>query len=151
MGARLWTALLLLGAVVFMHGLQCASADHPGGTPLLSPAAVAHDVDAPMAAVSAAMSDAGHTTAGSPAVGGVDAAGVVLHGQTDTSGHGGAGHLWSVCLAVLAAGLALLLGLAVRRLLRLGRAAALPAFTRAARSLTAFHPPELSALCVLRI
>ncbi|SDF24565.1 hypothetical protein SAMN05660662_1525 [Blastococcus aurantiacus] len=152
MGARLWTALLLLGAVVLMHGLQCASADHTGATPLLSAVTAGHGkpTDPAVTTTAAAMPVAEHTAA-TPAPDAAGNAGTAAHGRSVTAPHNGAAHLWAICLAVLAAGLALLSTLAGLRLLRLGWAAARPAFTRAAGSLPTLRPPELFALCVLRI
>ncbi|WP_143030463.1 hypothetical protein [Blastococcus aurantiacus] len=137
---------------MFMHGLQCTPADHTGTAPVQSAAISAHGEQPPSAvtAMAAAMPVAQHNAV-IPAPDQAAVAGAAAHGRSDTSPHSGAGHLWSLCLAVLAAGLALLLALAGPRLLRHSRTAALPAFTRAAKSVTLLRPPELSALCVLRI
>jgi hypothetical protein len=72
------------------------------------------------------------------------------------AGHGGAphdwaAHLWTACLAVLAVALAVLLALLVPRLVQLGPPAPRNARTRARGWLTPPRPPDLSALCLLRI
>lgn len=72
------------------------------------------------------------------------------------AGHGGAphnssAHLWTACLAVLAAALATLLALLVPRLVQLGPPVLRSARARAAGWLIPPRPPDLSALCLLRI
>ncbi|SHN78394.1 hypothetical protein SAMN05660350_02609 [Geodermatophilus obscurus] len=152
MAGRGWTAGLLLFAVLFMHGLQCGSAAdgaaHSGAAPVVSVAVAApvvgdaHRADAaadhagPEAAVPHA---ADHATAGA-----------VLGGDHGDAPRHGAGHLWAVCLAVLAAGLALLLGLLGSRLVPRASAALNRALTHAAGSLPMPRPPDLHALCLLR-
>ena len=158
MTARLWTALLVLVGVLGMHGVQCTAADgggHPSpaahwaalaptGSVLPGPAGtpVAHAV-ADMAVSGAVLME---TAAGHPAA---DRA-VGMTGDATGGSHGAAGHLWTVCLAVLAAALAVLLGVLLPHRGLLGR---LP-LTRAGtllRSVTAARPPDLSQLCLLRI
>ncbi|HEX2075802.1 MAG TPA: hypothetical protein VHF92_18655 [Geodermatophilus sp.] len=141
--------MLVLFAVLFMHGLQCGSAAdgaaHTGADPMIpltataTAAGDAHRVDAtaahpgPLAAVPHA---AGQVLAGAL---------MSAHGGTSDLG---AGHLWAVCLAVLAAGLAVLLTLLGSRLAPLARPAPTRALARTAGSLP--RAPDLHALCLLR-
>jgi hypothetical protein len=144
MAARLWTALLILAAVFAMHGLQCAAdGAHASGaahtTSVVAPAAAAgvdsHVAGIPTTAMTAAQIGAGPTVDGG-------------HGSAP---HGSAGHLWTLCLAVLAAAIAVLLALLVPRLVGLVSPALRQARARAAGWLTPLRPPDLSALCLLRI
>lgn len=154
MGARLWTALLILAAVFVMHGLQCAAAPAAGDGSVANPA---HIAAAPH------LGPAGTTTPDhlpvAPDAGGPDGA---LSGHAGTAdapvdaGHGGAphdwaAHLWTACLAVLAAALAVLLALGLPRVVRSG--APTPARGRVHLPvwLTPPRPPDLSVLCLLRI
>lgn len=148
MTAPRWWVLLLLSAVFGMHGLQCVGA---GGSSM------------PMqhAAVAAASSSPGHggwvsveVTAARAAVLPADVhPSSVLTTALDPTGHGSAGvlvdHLWMVCLAVLAAGLA---GLAL--LLSRIRPGLLAVRRRGAHrwlgSLDPPRPPDIYSLCVLR-
>ncbi|SOC46306.1 hypothetical protein SAMN05660748_0164 [Blastococcus aggregatus] len=155
MAARGWTALFLLAAVFALHGLQCTAAgtDHAAGhgvvTGTLAPAGLlgggaltsatatpadAHGAHAdPLATIVAAAPTAGLLAAG--------------HGSTPV---GPGGHLWTLCLAVLAAGLAVLL------VSLLPRTPALPGpprarlRTRLPTGLAPLQPPDLHALCLLR-
>src|SRR5688500_10739115 len=111
-GQRGWV-LLLLAAVFAMHGLQCAGAD--GAMPPDAHGAMHAVADAEpdpvlhLAGPVAAMASADHMT-GSPLAAAVTAAtGSVPPGTDHDSSPHGAGHLWALCLAVLAAGLAVLL------------------------------------------
>ena len=141
MGARLWTALLVLAAVFAMHGLQCAAGDGDG-----SAAASAH-------VVSPAHLGAVVLTAPGPAhVGEMSVAGTP---DEPMPGHGGAphdtaAHLWTLCLAVLAAALAVLLTWLVPRARHLS-APALGYARARLLSLAPPRPPDLSAVCLLRI
>jgi hypothetical protein len=111
MSGRSWTAVLLLFAVLFMHGLRCGSAAdgaaHAGPAPVVTVAATAP------AAGDAHRADAAATHAGPlaavPHVADHATVGAVLGGDHGNAPHSAAGHLWAVCLAVLAAGLAVLL------------------------------------------
>ena len=144
MPSRRWWIVIVLTAVFSMHGVL-----------LISPSA--GDT-----AVGAATGQ--HTMAGASTVGSLpDAAGAFLpvpeaamappdEPMSDTEpGHGGGAHLWSLCLAVLA-GMALLgalmlarrftaavTGTSVHLLRGMGRWPGLP------------RPPDLAALCLLRI
>ncbi len=161
MAARGWTALLLLAAVFAMHGLQCTAAgtEHAAG----------HGA-APVAAAPAALLDGGpHPGAmsfGHEANGGDHASvpgaaamvaaaaaplGGLLGAGNDTAPAGAGGHLWALCLAVLAAGLAVLLALLLPRLLTLLPAAGAGLRTHASTGLAPLRPPDLHALCLLQI
>jgi hypothetical protein len=150
--ARLWTVLLLLAGLVAMHGWQCP-AHSPAATPAEAPAsavamgvplaagehmagAVAPGVPGPMVddpavvePLGAAQADAGH----------------------DRTSHGAAGHLWMLCLAVLAAGMAVLFSVFAPRLVGIAVLALRRARARAGGRLNPPRPPDLSALCLLRI
>jgi hypothetical protein len=157
---RGWAAVLLLAAVFLGHGLQCGSASehtatahtataHGGGSLTASGAAPAADIHltaptAGHAADTAVMAaPAAHLTTGAATSG-------VTADHAPGHWHGLPGHLWAVCLAVLAAGLAVLLAVLAPRLLgpassvaaRLRRGAVWPALLR---------PPDLFSLCVQRI
>ena len=150
MAARLWTALLMLAAVFAMHGLQCTSAAHgaadgPGQAPAAAVAMTAPTLaDGHLAAAGLTDPMAGERAVpGSPAVAVTDAG-------HDTRPHGSAGHLWTWCLAVLAAGIAALLALLAPRLIGLAPSALRRAPARARGWCTPPRPPDLFALCLLR-
>jgi hypothetical protein len=153
MAARLWTALLMLAAVFAVHGLQCASAAaHSPAAPITPAHAAAVAVAAPLAtdghmadAAPAGLPDpmAGAQTAGPLAVAPVDAG----HGGTP---HGSTGHLWTLCLAVLAAGIAVLLALLAPRLVGPAATALVQTRTRTSGWLPPARPPDLFSLCILR-
>ena len=153
---RLWTTLALLLAVFAMHGLQCAAgANHPGAGPVsahtamhpatgqeIVPAAAMPSVGDPVPAAHSGPTDAVAPTTATDAPG-------------PGAGHGGvphslAEHLWTLCLAVLAAGLAVLLAVLAARLLRLTLPTATPPWLRGLRWPAPPRPPDLSSLCVLR-
>jgi hypothetical protein len=157
MTARLWTVLLVLAGVFAVHGLQCASshaAGHAAGPAIGAPHAVAFTagiVDAPGGHLAVAGADAGtahHPTAAPTPAGATAPASPTGH---DSTSEQSAGHLWSLCLAVLVGGLAALLPLLASR----PSAPAAPALRRAlhrTRSWSApLRPPDLAALCLLRI
>jgi hypothetical protein len=163
MATRLWTALLMLFGVFAMHGLQCTSAAdgaHASGaahtTSVVAPAAPAA-VDSPVAGIpTAAMATAqagtasmaaGHPGAEPAAAGHPTALGGGGYGSPP---HGSAGHLWTLCLAVLAAGIAVLLALLVHRLVELVSPALPRGRAHAAGWLPPSRPPDLFALCILR-
>jgi uncharacterized protein DUF6153 len=157
MAARLWTALLLLTAVFAMHGVQCTSAADGAGSAATT-AHVATTAHAGSVAMPARTAGQARTAAGAasfddpmpahPATAAAVAAPV-------DAGHGGAphdyaAHLWTACLAVLAVALAVLLALLVPRLVQMGPPAPRKV-TRARRRVIPPRPPDLSALCLLRI
>src|SRR5688500_13341062 len=111
MSGRLWTALLLLAAVLGAHGVQCSAA--------ASDPALAHTIAHITALEVSGLSPAGDGTAPTSASGpaasrtdfdvapvgpALDAATVALLGTGHGPGHDTATHLWTLCLAVLAAG-----------------------------------------------
>jgi hypothetical protein len=172
MHARLWTTLLLLAAVFAMHGAQCTSAAHQPtthvGTVHTGPALPDGDTTA---APALAMSAMGSSAMGGPgrvgsdgAVGNQATSGPATAAAPDASpegvtaaaaGSGGGpaswpGHLWAVCLAVLAAGLAVLLARTARRLRLVATTALAAAGHRVRGCLPQTHPPDLHVLCVLR-
>ena len=137
MPVRLWV-LVLLAAVFAMHGLQCSTAG-PGtghGTPA-APSAIGH-------------SPAGHSNAlvVAPAVGVAAAeAGIPPAPAPEHEAH-----LWAVCLAVLLSAVTLLGAVA---LLRRGGTPVVRGSPSSPRRPAArwalLRPPDLSALCLLRI
>jgi hypothetical protein len=147
-----WTATLSLFAVLFMHGLQCGSAAdgaaHLGADPMVSLAVTtatageAHQLDAtdshasPLAALPHAPDQM--------------LADAVLSSEHGGTSHPDAGHLWTLCLAVLAAGLAVLLALLGSRPVPRTLTAVARTVSRAAGSLPLLRPPDLHALCLLR-
>ncbi len=147
-----WAAVLLQAAVLLGPGLQCSTtaghgthAVHGEGSPTASVALTttdthranptAHAAESPGMAAPAAQTDVTPATT-------VD--------STPGHWHGLPGHLWMVCLAVLAAGLAVLLDVLAPRLLGLASPLTTPEL-RGARWPTPLRPPELASLCVLRI
>ena len=165
MAARGWTALLLLAAVFAMHGLQCtaAGADHAAGhgaaAVALAPAGLldggahtsasstptdahgAHPDTTPM--IVAAAPPAGLLAAAAPP------ASLLAAGHDSTPAEPG-GHLWTLCLAVLAAGLAVLLTLLLPRTPALLDPPWARLRTRLPAGLAPLRPPDLHALCLLR-
>ncbi|SFT58248.1 hypothetical protein SAMN05660657_01742 [Geodermatophilus amargosae] len=148
-----WAAVLLLAAVFLGHGLQCSpaaghptNADHGQGSPTVSVALTATDTHrtdpTAHAAESPAMAAPAAHTAATPAT---------TADSTPGHWHGLPGHLWMVCLAVLAAGLAVLAAVLAPRLVGLASPLTAPRELRGARWPTPLRPPELSSLCVLRI
>jgi hypothetical protein len=154
MTARLWTALLLLAGIVAMHGLQCTSATAHGSAAAPAPGfAGAVAMGAPLAA-DGHITDA--TVPGVPDPMAGDSAVTGPRGAAPTdAGYGtapsGAAHLWTLCLAALAAGIAVLLAVLAPRLVRLAAPALRRAYASAAGCLAPPRPPDLSALCLLRI
>ncbi|SOC50154.1 hypothetical protein SAMN05660748_2893 [Blastococcus aggregatus] len=145
-------AVLLLFAVLFMHGLQCSSADV-----VASSAAPGSAVPVVMGTASGghlAPDHASHTAAPPSvevmAVADQASAVAVPIGEHGSAPHG-AGHLWAVCLAVLAAGLAVLLAVLASRLVPRWKAVWKSSFSRATGGLSLPRPPDLHALCLLRI
>ena len=84
-----------------------------------------------------------HQTLGSPGT-------VAVADSPSSDSHGTAGHLWTLCLAVLAAALAVLLAVLLPHL-RIVARLALPLAQARLRSLSPLRPPDLSELCLLRI
>ncbi|WP_138758594.1 hypothetical protein [Modestobacter altitudinis] len=149
MHARLWTALVLLAGVFALHGVQCAGAAttaHAGVASMTAAAAAASGGAAPWAATAA---DGDGLHAGDHPATLVSAAGAAdpNHGSAP---HDAGGHLWTICLAVLATGLAVLLVLAGHRPVRRGPAALPRSLARVIGALVPPHPPDLHVLCVLR-
>ncbi|SDM08475.1 hypothetical protein SAMN05660642_01598 [Geodermatophilus siccatus] len=146
---RGWAAVLLLAAVFLGHGLQCGPGS--GGA-----AHAGHGVDTAVAAAVTAAdthltpSAVGHGGGAAAPIAHDDAARAATAGSAPGHWHGLPGHLWAVCLAVLATGLAVLLSLAARRLLRQAPPAALPAWLRGLPRPAPARPPDLFSLCVLR-
>ncbi len=158
--ARLWTALLVLVGVFVMHGAQCTAAADDAGhpspaahSPVLAPTGtlmhgaaeaatvVAATGIAPIGTVLADTAPAAHPASGSLAAGA---------DSLPSDSHGVAGHLWTVCLAVLAAALAVLLAVLLPHPGLLARLA-LSRVRARFKTLTPARPPDLSELCLLRI
>jgi hypothetical protein len=152
MATRLWTALLMLAAVFAMHGLQCTSASAHSATAGPGPVPVAltapttpggHPADAAVPHLPGPMAD-DRGVAGLPAL----APAGVGHGSTP---HGSVERLWTLCLAVLASGVAVLLVVFGARLGQLTQQPPWRPGIRGLRWLSPPRPPDLSSLCLLRI
>lgn len=149
---RRWLILLLFAAVFAMHGVQCTGAE---ATAAGSGQAMAMTDDPSATAVHGASSpvdDSGHVVTAASAAALLGAGETIAMDSAGSPGSPAAlmGHLWSVCLAVLSAGLAVaLLALTV-----VGVRAWLPpllgAAGRRARARVRLPAPDLFALCVLR-
>jgi hypothetical protein len=146
MAGRLWTALLVLAGVFAVHGAQCTAAD--GGHVATHPptASIVLTALAPGHAAEAA----GVTAPTDPAPGAHIATTATAGDRRPDAPHETADHLWTLCLAVLAAALAALLAALLPRPARLTGPALIHARARL-RSLAPPRPPDLSALCLLRI
>lgn len=166
MGARLGTALLMLAAVFGVHGLQCTSAadgaGHAGtpaghalslgstpalGTPPVVPGHAHALATSGMASADPAAVLAPGRADSEPAPPALVAAAAAGHGD---GAHDSPTHLWTVCLAILAATVSVLLAFLVRRGGRL-TAPVLVHVRARLRSVARGRPPDLSALCLLRI
>ena len=147
------TALLLLAAVLAMHGLPAVTAV-PGWTAGVS--AVALTGPPPMTGSAAAPHGARSHAAEPPATGPgatvpAAAASAEDGGDHGPAPHDPAGHLWTLCLAVLSAALAAVLSLLLAGAVP-GTGPVLPrARLRLPRWLVPPRPPDLSSLCLLRI
>ncbi|WP_431521209.1 DUF6153 family protein [Blastococcus capsensis] len=150
MGARLWTALLLLAAVFAMHGVRCVAAE-----PALAHGSTSLDAVASIGAPAAAI-HVGAVTAEKPAHshaaathGSRDVAATV---STDLPAPWHDAHVLAMCLAVLLAGLTILGALTRVRGMAIPLVRGSPP---PRRWLTGWvrqpRPPDLSALCLLRI
>jgi hypothetical protein len=145
-----WWGLLVLAAVFAMHGVQCtdhdlASSGYTATVGVHAGASLAGDGPPPHGAsdqlIQASVVD-GHAVS------------VLAHGPAAAQ-HGdhpaaSLGHLWAVCLAVLSAGLAVLVALLVRRR---GIGAPPDRWQRLPRRpglSTVPRPPDIYSLCVLR-
>lgn len=144
-GGRLGILLLLL-AVLSMHGVQyVAAAVHGPGAVSVDRTVAAGAVTVPALAPVALGGDAGMTMAPEPPT---PSSAVTA---TSVPGHGIPAHVWSLCLAVLLAGIALLGAVLAR-----GAPTALVSASSSRprgldlRSLPP-RPPDLSVLCLLRI
>jgi hypothetical protein len=104
---------------------------------------VAATGNTPVGTVLADTAPAAHPATGSPAA-------IAAADGPSSDSHGTAGHLWTVCLAVLAAALAVLLAVLLPQPGFLARLA-IPRVRARVRSLSALRPPDLSELCLLRI
>jgi hypothetical protein len=137
---RTW-ALLLLAAVFLMHGAPSMATDPgaDGGASLAAHAAMV----APQNAVDAS-SEA--TFLGSPLVAALDA-----QPQEGPTSHSMATHLWTACLAVLLAGVALFAAAALRRTRPALQQRGSGGRVRGSPSSVGLpRPPDLLALCLLR-
>jgi hypothetical protein len=146
-----WWAVLVLGAVFAMHGLQCAGGDSSGTTP-------GHGTAGPVLVLETAVAGSLHDPATTVIpVPPPEPAGSHAADPEPTAGAGSipqpAGsldHLWAACLAVLSATLALL-GAVVRHAGGTGT----PPVPRSPRRRWVgtphrLRPPDIYSLCVLR-
>ena len=142
MSARLVWVLLLLAAVFSMHGLQCVAADGEDGHGRTTSASAVVHVAALAEPVGWTLMAVGHQA--------LDAVSATAPLSDGLPGHGAS--YWAVCLAVLMTG-AIFLG--VTALVRRAPAAVVRARAPALLRHTGWsrlpRPPDLSALCLLRI
>ena len=153
MARRRWLVLLLFAAVFAMHGVECIDTGNP------TAGASHHSMTAAAAAsASAHGSGPGFTesfeliVASTPTAALSPAAVSATPGMLDSGGHpmGLMGHLWTVCLAVLSVGLAVLL--AARAVVNVRSRRPLPhGGFPCPRAQIRGRSPDLVALCVLRI
>jgi hypothetical protein len=155
MAARGWTAVLLLAAVLAMHGLQCTAAGSDdaagyGAAPVAVVPAGLHDggthpgaTDTPNAAHGSPLDTTALVGAAAPPAG-------LLAAGHDSTPAGAGGHLWTLCLAVLAAGLAVLLTLLLPRTPARPGPPRARLRTRPPAGLAPLRPPDLHVLCLLR-
>jgi hypothetical protein len=154
MAARGWTALLLLAAVFAMHGLQCTApgtghaAGHDAAAVAPAPAGLL-DGGARTGATSTP-SDAHGALLDTTAMVGAAAAPAGLLAGHDSTPAGAGGHLWTLCLAVLAAGLAALVTLLLPRTPALLGQPRARLRIRPPAGLAPLRPPDLHVLCLLR-
>lgn len=148
MPMRRMCVLLLLAAIFSMHGAQYVAAD--AGLRHAEVAVAQHGTQDPLDAgsLSGSMTAFDQLQQAAPSLG---ATAMAMAGQPGSS-HGVAAHVWSLCLAILYAGLILLAAASF-----LGRVAA-PVRRGVASHRSMFRgwsrlprPPDLSALCLLRI
>lgn len=142
---RLWV-LLLLAAIFSMHGAQYIAAD--AGLRHAEASVAQHGIEEPLEAgsLSGSMAESEQPQQVDPPLGAM-----ARPGRPGPS-HDVAAHLWSLCLAIVYAGLILLaaaslVGMVVAPVLR-GVASHLSLFKGWSRLP---RPPDLSALCLLRI
>ena len=141
-GRRLWI-LVLLAAVLSMHGLQYMSPEGASeGRPTVGHALSA-TAAGPLVAGAAALGD--DVAMGTERV--ATAASRVMSGEVPD--HLPA-HVWSLCLAVLLAGLALLAAASRRASPSAVHDLVRPVLVSVERS-RALRPPDLASLCLLRI
>lgn len=153
-GRRGWV-LLLLAAVFTVHGLQCAAADSgaPSGEHgnVHALAAAGSDPGLHLVAPGAVMVPTDHMTAPALTAAVTTATvGIPLGADHDPTPQG-AGHLWALCLAVLAAGLAVLLLALVRRSTEMRLPVPRRPFGSTWAWLSPLRPPDLYSLCLMRI
>ena len=144
MPSRRWWIVVVLTAVFSMHGVLLISPS--GGDAAVEDGAAQHAMAGSQTMVSLPDLD-GTFVPGSPAA----SMATADEPLPDTDpGHGDGAHLWSLCLAILA-------GVALLGALLSGRAAAVAAtaavhLVRGVRRWPGLpRPPDLAALCLLRI
>ena len=148
-GRRLWV-LLVLGAFFAVHGLQCLADDGGlghGAAHVAASSSAGHAPAGTHPGTAAAATLAAPVTAGPEAAAAGSAHLLVLH----LPAHGA--QLAAVCLAVLLAGVTVLGAVALRRWATTARSVrgSPPPSRWSTRRTTPLRPPDLSALCLLRI
>ena len=142
---RLWV-LLLLAAIFSMHGAQYVVADAGVRHAAVAVAQHGSDDSLDVGSLSGSMVAGDQLQRSDPSLGTK-----AMAGQPSQS-HGVAAHVWSLCLAILYAGLILLAAASLLARLaapvRRGLASHVSLFTGWSRLP---RPPDLSALCLLRI
>ena len=138
---RVWATLVALAAVLVLHGVQCAGHDlssRPSGATVQTfpePATSGMHHSSSPAGGSAAPTESDRIGAGS------------AHPQRP---HPSPGDLEAICLAVLSAGLALLVALLLRPGTPPGRSRCHAQAQRWVSGPALLRPPDVFALCVLR-
>lgn len=149
MPVRRMLVLVVLAALFTMHGLQSMGMAHPpghaaGGT---APQVITAALDGATSIASDGVTGLQPVAESRPSAAGTHD---VMPGTAP--GHGFAEHLWSLCLAVLLAGLTLVGALAA---VRRAAATGFPDMVGWSRHLLArigpLRPPDLASLCLLRI
>lgn len=135
---------VLLAAVFFMHGIPFLGADDAARAGGMTHAAMVSTLDGTPASDVAAVDESMNGSAEA-------ASGPTGHRSTPIESHGMDVHLWGACLAIVFAGIALLVVFLLSRRRPWswpGRTASFSIVTRT--RLAVIRPPDLSVLCVLR-
>ena len=152
MHSRRWWALFVLAAVFTMHGLQCAAVEMSG-----MPGDHGVVASAPVDGYIVSSSDVLGPSAvdGTPLLAAAGAHNAPLLSPTsghvpDAEPHGSAHALWTLCLAVLAAGLIAFMAVTGARVRLARQHLTLFNALRALAAVPAPRPPDLYSLCLLR-
>lgn len=139
-----WWIVVVLAAVFSMHGVLLVSPS--AGSGVIGAVAAQHEM------TGATLEGPGDTPGTGPPGPGVHVMPSADAPMPDPeSGHGAGAHLWSLCLAILA-GMALLGALVLlRRVVAADAGTVAPMVRRMRRWAALLRPPDLAALCLLRL